>query len=312
MLNPSKWRLPSQSVRHQLRLTPGFPYPIAPQQKRWGERLHLAQQITGVLLFGMMGFGCCFGTSFGFGSLLDELLSVGVMLILLFALVGLPSAFRAARLSGLIAAERQRGTYDLVSLSNLGTFGLHYWIAASQASTAPRQSPAWLRYGPLAPLLRVFFILGILVLLYFVGGAFLVSFEIAPLDTVVVTAYVISSIFCFKLYLDQNRTSATLIGILIPAKSEKAFEARFWAFALFVAFQLATIALTVLAGFILPSILFPLEIQSLDGFDLLLILYRVALFAGSREMLIVWMWGHLRWRLNGYDEELDLVSRIAL
>lgn len=312
MLNPSKWRLPSQSVGHQLRLTPGFPYPIAPQQKRLGERLHLAQQLTGALVFGLIGFSCCFGTSFGFGSLPWEVLSVGIILILLFALVGLQSAFRAARLSGLIAAERQRGTYDLVSLSNLGAFGLHCWIATSHASTPSRQNPAWFRYGPLAPLIRALSILVILVLLYFVGSAFLFSFEREPLDTVIVTAYVTSSTFCVKLYFDQNRTSATLIGILIPARSEKAFEAQFWAFVLFAVYQLTTIVLTVLAGFILPSILFPLEIQSLDVFDLLLILYRVALFVGSRELLIGWLWGHIRWRLNGYDEELDLLSRIAL
>jgi hypothetical protein len=312
MLNLIKWRLPSQHFSHQLRLTHGFLYPIAPQQKRLGERLHLAQQLTGALVFGLIGFGCCFGTSFGFGSLLGEVFSVGVMLILLFALVGLPSAFRAARLSGLIAAERQRGTYDLVSLSNLGAFGLHCWIATSHASTPSHERPAWFRYGPLAPLLQVLSILAILVLLYFVGRAFLVAFERAPLDTVIVNAYVISSIFCFKLYFDQNRTAATLIGSLIPARIEKAFEAQFWAFVLFAVFQLVTIVLTILAGFVLPSILFPLEIQSLDGFDLVLILYRVALFVGLREMLIIWLWGHLRWRLNGYDEELDRVSRIAL
>jgi len=107
----------------------------------------------------------------------------------------------------------------------------------------------------------------ILVLLYFVGSAFLFSFEREPLDTFIVTAYVISSTFCVKLYFNQNRTSATLIGILIPARSEKAFEAQFWAFVLFAVYQLTTIVLTVLAGFILPSILFPLEIQSLDVFD---------------------------------------------
>jgi hypothetical protein len=46
--------------------------------------------------------------------------------------------------------------------------------------------------------------------------------------------------------------------------------------------------------------------------DILLLIVRVIVFIGLRELVIYGLWKRLKHRLNGHDAELDLLSRLAL
>jgi hypothetical protein len=302
-------RLPSQQISIALR-EPVTPYPISIVESRWNRRWDQLRQIGGILLVVGVVFSCFGGTRMTFsgpldmiGALIAVITSVSLFGLVIAGLIGLPAALRAVRISGQIAAERERGTYDLLSTSALGAFGLHWWIARHismprKASAPQRRTRFWL--------LVIACIVGILFLLGFFNSLFISGWE-----SLRGLAYLITSVYAVWVYFRQNETAASVIGMLIPAYVEKRFEARFWTLSAYVLYQIGTIGLLVVVGFYLvptqggrwgsPSV----------G-DVLVILLRLALLVGSRELIIMWMWRHLRWRLNGHVEELDLLSRLRL
>jgi len=198
-------------------------YPIAP---------NLVQFAPCLKLFGLLILSCIFGSSIRF-SRASSLLFI-IPFILFPLLGGLPSALRAIRISRTIATERERGTHDLLSLTGLGAYGLHWWIARSVGGINKIQ----LGNNLSAVVQLILILLGI-----YLGSLLLYSLFSSPIST---TTYLLSIIFVIMVYFKQNTAAAFLIGMIVPSYINKRFEAQFWAIAAFVLFQVATIGLLIL------------------------------------------------------------------
>lgn len=303
--------LPSHQIATIL-YEPITPYPIPKVEQQWSKRWRRIQQIVGILVFIGIIFSCTDGLGlFGswssasaIGFIIVFITSISVFLLILAALIDIPAALRATRISGHIAAERVRGTYDLLSISKLGAYGLHWWIGQTLSI-----QPMNLRYSQHRPLWQVF----TLWILAFIGILFIIGFLQAlprdPLGTLRAGTYVLTTLYAIWLYLRQNGAVAALIGMLIPTYVEKRFEAQFWAFSAYILYQIGTIGLLVVVGFYLvptqggrwgsPSV----------G-DVVVILLRMTLLIGSRELLIVWMYRRLRVQLRAHNSDHDLLYRL--
>jgi hypothetical protein len=229
-----------------------------------------------------------------------------VALIGMICGLGLPFMIQASRISGQIARERQRGTYDLIAASTVGAFGLHLWIAAQKPP--PQQSMQGDFSLGLPMTLLIVGLTGIG--LWIFGGLFWSTLMTATMETVVVTSYIVTMIASIGLYFLQSRSAGLLMGILVPAYVEKPLESQFWAIATFISYQLSTIGITFLIGFVLPAIFAQTTNRPPGIMDLLLIVIRFGFFVGSREIIIAVCWQHLRHQLKAQDSDRDFLTRL--
>lgn len=302
-------RLTSQRISAALR-EPVTPYPVQLIESQWTQRWYRARQVIAILPFIGLIFTLvntltvnptsALGT---IGRMISFITLVGIGLFLSALLIGLPYAVRAVRISAQISIARERRTYDLLSVSRLGKYGLHWWIA--RHFSVPVKPTSLIRQFPKL-FVSLFIVVGLCGLLVFVP-----LFRVYPLEALRGLAYLVTGIYAILLYLRQSNAAATLLGALVPDYVESRAEVQFWSLSSYVLFQIVTIGLFVMVGFLLlPS---RADFNAGPGVeDLLALLLLFALLIAPRELIVVWMWRHLRWRLNGYDEELDLVSRIAL
>jgi hypothetical protein len=274
-------------------------YPIAKAQARLTRRMQTVRQWGSGILLLMVCFSCTVGWQLrlgAIGTLISGVTFTIVFILIVAAVIGLPDILRTLRISGQIAAERERGTYDLLSLTNRGAYGLHWWIARSVSGVGFPQ-------GSSLSSLSILILIVVVVLAVMASLVFLDFVFRSPIGAAQAAAYIVSTIVAIAVYFRQNTAAAALIGMLTPGYAHKPFEAQFWALTAFLLFQVVTLGLVILLGFVIVGLLVPFRIEQGLTFTnliahLLLIAFRLALFVGLREVLIYALWERLKQRLN--------------
>lgn len=210
----------------------------------------------------------------------------GVVIFLpIIALAGLIYGFGwSVSIANLLGREREHHTFDLISLTPSGPLGMS-WAATLGYLYHHRTFRNVNQQGNL--LARAGFMTVILV-----GAGLLVTVDaILNAPPLVVLALYLATLFA-ALLVDhvQSLAAAVLVGILAADAAGNRLGAQLYAFSLYSGVQLTTYVLTFGLGFAL----FPEFADATNRHDLLssvaVIGWRLALFAGSREVLIWLLW----------------------
>ena len=218
----------------------------------------------------------------------------GVLIFLpIIALAGLIYGFGwSVGIAGLLCRERENRRFDLLALTPPGPLGMS-WAAALGYLTHHRTFRNINQTGNL--LVRAVF------MALFISGAGLLFTLSGLMSTPLLITFALYTVtLCVALLVDQAQSlvAAVLVGILAADAAGSRLGAQLYAFALYAGLQLVTYVLTFALGFTL----FPTITDVTGRHDLLaniaLVGFRLALFAGSRELLIWLLWRRLDAALN--------------
>jgi hypothetical protein len=218
-------------------------------------------------------------------------LELPVPIFVLTAMVTLSSGYVVVwvlRIATIIARERERGTYDQISVSPSGALGTNW--AMCVAILHRDDALGWI--DPLRKLLSgllLFILLMVLLTTAFREDApGLLQFLRFLLDIVLLAAVS---------YVEhvQAVVLGSLVGMLMPTFSRRQADVRIWGVMVFVMIQAFTLLMTLLAGLILTS-------WYTDSSSILAILL---VFYLLREIFIIASWRLLAYQLNANLEEFN-------
>lgn len=200
----------------------------------------------GLRLLLFYGLFCCSLTYF-------QLIGWLPLLLLIIALLGntVYGAWWAVQISGVIAAEHEKNTYDLLRLSPVGTLAISWVIFTALINRT-------------AVFVRVYFVvrlvaltlmisLSIACLLPLISLLSIPQSDLSTLDLLSFGVYGLAVSVAFFADHIQSFVLGSLVGMTAPAAVRSRAEARFWAAAIFLLYQL--VAYTLSALFILALLL---------------------------------------------------------
>jgi hypothetical protein len=192
------------------------------------------------------------------------------------------------QIAGAIASQREAGMYDLLALTPLGAFGISWVITSAylhrnESLEQIQSAGAWLMRG--------FFTLVVML-----SAASLAATPVIPGDAdpalgqFIIPLYLVT--FVLAVYLDhvQSVTLACIVGMLVPTYRLRRTDAGLSAFGVYLLIQMTTYALTFLLGFSLIPAVFDSFRWMGFGPTFSLPVIRLAVFWGSREVIIRHLW----------------------
>ncbi len=207
----------------------------------------------------------------------------------------------ATRISGAIARERERGTYELLSTSPYGAFsaswaictGCQYYDQTFKGIGAQR---VWLA--------RIFFLtlllVGAVIVLADPHGGGTVGGFIFVVEIVAVLA------LAFRLDDVQSTVIGSLVGVIVPLLARSRLDARIGAFVGFLLLQVGAYLIVWWAAFVLlPQVNADLQI---GGF-LALPCEQLLVFFGTREGIVRALWGLNSLMFAGDVSDLRVLSK---
>lgn len=209
----------------------------------------------------------------------------------------------AVQIASSIANEREAGMYDLLVISPPGMLGIGRIVmsACLHRNESLEQTEAggtWLMRG--------FFTVVVMLI------AASISPSIIPKDAelsggLIVAVYLLT--MGLAMYIDHLHSVvlAAEIGILVPVYATRRLDASAAAFILYLVIQIATFVLTLLIGFsIAPRVLEILQVSAVaSAFTLPIV--RLAVFAGSREVIIRYLWKVLVRETDATPSEVEFI-----
>ncbi len=220
-----------------------------------------------------------------------SLLSTPILLPLAHTLYGITAA---ASVSGLIARENDRRTYDLICVSPPGILGVHWaycmvWISQHRY------------YRDITGLLLV---LGILAALF--GLTTRTFFSVMPVDGAawIIQSPALIAFLCVDFI--QSFATTALVSILIPVYVQQAGNARLLAFGSALCLHLTAYLLALIVG----TQFLPLLSAVTGGSPLVSAISPVLfvlMFAAFREFIIHLLWRSVAENLNASPMELDQI-----
>ncbi|MBA3872800.1 MAG: hypothetical protein H0X30_27010 [Anaerolineae bacterium] len=223
-------------------------------------------------------------------------------IVFLSAVYGLRWAVQIA--SGL-ADEREAGMYDLLVITPPGALGIGRLVmsACLHRNESLEQTEAigtWMMRG--------FFT----VVLMLIAAS--VSPSIIPPDAALFGGVIVGVYFLtmgLAMYIDhvQSIVLAAEIGILIPTYATRRLDASAAAFIIYLVIQVVTFMLTLLIGFaIAPKVLELFQVSGVVSAFVLPVI-RLLVFAGSREVIIHYVWRVLVRETDTTSSEVEFIRR---
>jgi hypothetical protein len=242
-----------------------------------------------------------------------------------FAMATSGTLLLAPRVSGAIAREHTRGTYELVRLTGLGGFGASWAIAARclQGARIRRRSPP--QQETTTPQMGgrfryIFVLLGIwgaatagfalLALLESLYRQYF-RFDWMRLQWLVATTHCVTFLAAIILEYEATPVIGSIIGMLTPTIVRRPLNAEIAAFLIFLAVEVINYGIVYLVGFVLLGNLVESIIQR-ELVDIVTPLLRFIIFFLVREGTIYGLWTLLNKRLDAQQPELDLAFRLRL
>ncbi len=227
----------------------------------------------------------------------------GIYMALHGTLAGL---YWATRVSAAISRERERGTYELLSVSPHGAFSASWAICTGcqyydQTFNGIGAQRVWFS--------RVFFLSIALM------GALISLFDPRdypgnPLEGFLLAVSAIAVLaLAFQIDDIHSTVIGSLVGLIVPLFARNRLDARIGAFAGFLVLQTTAYALVWLIGFVLiPQINASLP---LSGFAaaLSLPLEQLLVFFAVRELIARLLWGLNSWLHDGDVSDLRLLTK---
>jgi hypothetical protein len=209
----------------------------------------------------------------------------------------------AVQIASSIAHERESGMYDLLVITPAGALGIGRLVmsACLHRNESLEQTEAagtWIMRG--------FFTVVVMLI------AASLSPSIIPPDAellggVIVAVYLLT--MGLAMYIDhlQSMVLAVEIGILVPNYATRRIDASATAFILYLVIQVSTFMLTLLIGFaIAPRILEIFQVSGVASAFALPIV-RLGIFAGSREIIIRYLWRTLVRETDATPSEVEFI-----
>ena len=209
----------------------------------------------------------------------------------------------AVQIASSIANERESGMYDLLVISPPGMLGIGRIVmsACLHRNESLEQIEAFGTW-----VMRGFFTIVVMLI-----AASLTPSIIPPNTAVfggaIVVVYLLT--MALAMYIDhlQSIVLATEIGILVPTFANRRLDASAAAFILYLVIQVVTFVLTLLIGFtIAPKVLEILQISDV-GSAFTLPIVRLLVFAGSREIIIHYLWRVLVRETDATPSEVEFI-----
>lgn len=208
----------------------------------------------------------------------------------------------AVGIANLIGKEKERGAFDLISLSPSGSLGVSWAMSLGylyhHVTFRNINHPGNL-------LMR----LGLSALFLFTLNTFFYIAMDRP-DANPLTLLLSPLVIVVALYLDhvQSLVLVPLVGIGSGLLANNRLNGQLYAFAGYIGCQLATYLTTLLIGFIIvPGILRAFSLRG-DLVGLLLLLGQLALFYSVREAIIALLWRRLTTRLTTDPLDIDRIA----
>jgi len=198
----------------------------------------------------------------------------------------------AVGISGLVAREHERGTFDMLGVTPPGSLGTSWALCMgclyrNQGFRRVNTGNTWIaRTILLAP-----FVL-------------MIWYSLSPTWT--------SLIFAAAFYIDyiQSIVLGALVGMLVPTIARNRLDSRFLAFGVYILMQIAVYVAFLLTVFIiLPGVYRTLGLSGWFA-ELLFPLLCTLFFAAVHEGMVLMVWYLLLERLNAAPDELDSLARL--
>lgn len=200
----------------------------------------------------------------------------------------------AYHISGSIAHEHEKGTYDQLSTLPPGSLGLHWKHATN-----------WLTdHHRLRSLAVGMVLIGTATTLF--GSVSL--FGLSSRGASGLFYWVLSSASVIVLLVVDHfstQVTAALLSMILPASTANATSARFGAVSLFVSLQIAAYLLGVITAVVVLPALYQLTEASEALVALTLPTITLLVFAGFREWLVRRLWFKLRLAVNATPAEME-------
>ncbi|MBI1277441.1 MAG: hypothetical protein GC179_04875 [Anaerolineaceae bacterium] len=209
----------------------------------------------------------------------------------------------AVQIASSIANEREAGRYDLLVISPPGTIGIGRIVMSAclhrnESLEQTETGGTWLMRG------------------FFTVVVMLIAASLTPpiipndaelLGGVIVMVYLLS--MGLAMYIDHLHSIvlAAEVGILVPTFAMRRLDASAAAFIVYLVIQIATFVLTLLVGFsIAPRVLELLQVSDVASAFTLPIL-RLLIFAGSREVIVRYLWKMLVRETDATPSEVEFI-----
>ncbi len=222
--------------------------------------------------------------------------------ILLIMLSGtLYGTIWAINISSVIIRERQRGTYELLSVSPGGPLATNWALCAGRLH---RDRSFERVYAAITWILRLI-----------LGFAFLagISVVFSPAEyrrlSVALFAFGITALVIIA-YIDytQSVVLSSLVSIIISSVTRNISDARLWAFLAFLTLQVITYLLAIIALFPVLESIYDYLLLTGAYAELSLTAIRVIIFYAIRETVIALLWRVLVTRIEADSAEFALVN----
>lgn len=218
----------------------------------------------------------------------------------------LAGMYWAIRISGAIARERERGTFDLLSTLPYGAFSVSWAICTGcqyydQTFHGVGAQRVWFS--------RIFF----LTLILLSATVSMGSSRVPAAHTFdgFLRASVLVALLACALYIDDVHSTVigSLVGLIVPQFIRSPLNTRVGAFAAFVALQLSAYGLTWLIGFALLPSFDPSLALDPSEITLALPLAQLVVFFVVREAFTRVLWALNRLLMHGDVSDLRLLTR---
>jgi hypothetical protein len=237
---------------------------------------------------------------------------MGCALILFFpflifpAIVFLSSVYGlrwAIQIASSIADEREAGMYDLLVITPPGMIGIGRLVmsACLHRNESLEQTEAggtWIMRG--------FFTVVVMLIAASITPP-IIPPDAALFGGVIVVVYLLT--MGLAMYIDhlQSIVLAAVVGILVPSYATRRLDASAVAFILYLVIQVVTFMLTLLIGFaIAPKLLEVFQVSNVaSAFTLPVV--RLVVFAGSREVIIRYVWKVLVRETDATPSEVEFI-----
>lgn len=211
----------------------------------------------------------------------------------------------AVQIASSIANERESGRYDLLAISPPGVIGIGRIVmsACLHRNESLEQTEAggtWLMRG--------FFAVTVMLIAASLTPAIIPKdSELTGRGGLIVAVYLLT--MALAMYIDHLHSVvlAAVVGILVPIYATRRLDASAAAFILYLVIQVLTFVLTLLVGFsIAPSVLEALQVSAVAS-ALTLPIVRLIVFAGSREVIVHYLWKILVRETDATPSEVEFI-----
>ncbi len=209
----------------------------------------------------------------------------------------------SASISSTIHRLRGQGKYDLLRLSPLTPFGIHWAICTGylyRNALFPRVNMQRTRATQLLMVVPGALIMPMLIGVASANGEFVATLLIT-------TTHILTIAAAFHIDFIQSIVTGTLIGIHTPTYTRSTVDSRVFAGVTFLTAQILTYLLAWILGFnVLPQIYSDLKISAFT-LEFTLPIVRLVIFYLCHEVIILALWRVLSQRLEISHQELDVL-----